>query len=379
MLQNNISNEEFLQIGCYLNDLGKLLFPILTLVNGRNVRRFLLDAYESSEAATATDLIPGLSAYFKSLGQNYSSRISSSDSTIGKELIISITSYPARIKTSVETIKSVLNQSLPNNTKVILYLSKEEFQDDRTLPCELRAMLSDKRFLIKYVEGNIRSYKKLIPALQDYPENPILTIDDDIVYPENFVRNLYEAYLVEPDQIHCNRARQVRFLKNGLFDHYSNWRLRIQQKPLTASFDSLFTGVGGVLYPPHSLYELVDDKKMFLKLCPNSDDIWFWCMAVLNGTKIHRIDQFISDFKQIDGTQETSLWRSNENGGNDKALSNLIEEFPFLKDRCDFPCIQAKNNNRRSITCLKRILKSSLIRLGIFDQVQSVRFWLKKK
>ena len=41
---------------------------------------------------------------------------------------------------------------------------------------------------------DIRSYKKLIPTLKRYPDDIIITADDDILYPCNMVSDLYDTY-----------------------------------------------------------------------------------------------------------------------------------------------------------------------------------------
>jgi hypothetical protein len=45
------------------------------------------------------------------------------------------------------------------------------------------------------------------------------------------------------------------------------------------------TGGAGCLYPPGSLHKDTTNKELFMKLCPNADDVWFWVMARLQSTK----------------------------------------------------------------------------------------------
>lgn len=45
-------------------------------------------------------------------------------------------------------------------------------------------------------------------------------------------------------------------------------------------------GVGGVLYSSRSLNEEVFNEATFCKVAPTNNVIWFWFMAILNGTKI---------------------------------------------------------------------------------------------
>jgi hypothetical protein len=99
-----------------------------------------------------------------------------------EDLVVSLTSFPVRIGKLHRVIRGLLAQSLQPR-KIVLYLSLEEFPD-RALPKELMALTSD-RFEIRFVEGNLRPYKKLLYALADFPRATILTVDDDNLYPSD--------------------------------------------------------------------------------------------------------------------------------------------------------------------------------------------------
>ena len=43
-------------------------------------------------------------------------------------------------------------------------------------------------------------------------------------------------------------------------------------------------GAGGVMYPPGALDSQVQDVRLFLEICPKSDDLWFKAMGLLAGT-----------------------------------------------------------------------------------------------
>ncbi|MDD6286570.1 MAG: hypothetical protein PUA60_07760, partial [Methanobacteriaceae archaeon] len=87
---------------------------------------------------------------------------------------------------------------------------------------------------------------------------------------------------------------------------------------------------------PHSLNEKVTDYKLFRKLCPNTDDIWFWTMAVLNKTKIKKCKKLIPYCTYINPYREiyskNILWHENSKGRNDTELNNVLKEFPNVKE-----------------------------------------------
>ncbi|MDR2685767.1 MAG: hypothetical protein LBB23_03295 [Rickettsiales bacterium] len=203
------------------------------------------------------------------------------------KIIVSLTSFPAAIPFAVNAIKSIMNQSvLPD--KIVLYLTAEQFPDKK-LPAELLNLVeSSSLFEIRFYSENIRSYTKLIPALKDFPDDIIITIDDDINYPRDLIKKLLRAHKKYPNAIVAHRVRRVRWDADGNLLPYKKWgrymRLRYYLWSCRPRLCNLLTGVGGVLYPPHSLPPEASDAGTFMKLAPTTDDIWFWLMAAKTGT-----------------------------------------------------------------------------------------------
>ena len=245
-----------------------------------------------------------------------------------QQLIISLTSYPARINTVNKTIETLLNQSLKAD-KIILWLAPEQFPNrEADLPNQLLDLCNQGLTIDWY--HDIRSYKKLIPTLQKYPNAIIITTDDDVMYHKDMIKNLYSSYKKQPKHIHCHRAHKIT-IKNKTINKYNSFTwFNKQPKEVIASFQQLFTGVGGVLYPPKSLHTNVINEPEFMKLCPQGDDIWFWANDILNDKKIQMIKKRYNP-KIIDGTQETALWIENlNNNKNDQHIANIIEKYPHI-------------------------------------------------
>jgi len=244
-------------------------------------------------------------------------------------LIVSLTSYPERMKTIHFTLHTLLNQSIKPD-KLILWLAKEQFpRREKDIPRKVRR-LKKYGLSIEWC-SDIRSYKKLIPTLKEYPDDIIVTADDDIYYPNNWLELLYESYLKNKEIIHCHRAHKIIFDENKKILQYKDWEKQTTSRDI--SFLTFFTGAGGILYPPHSLLIDVSKQDLFMKLTPDADDIWFWAMAVLNGTKIQIVENNISKIAVIDETQDLGLWRSvNISGENDIKLKNAFTYFQNLKN-----------------------------------------------
>lgn len=250
-----------------------------------------------------------------------------------KDIIISLTTYPPRIKTVEQTIKTLLNQTCEYK-KILLILKNNDFPNrEKDLPDNLRKLAGDK-FEFLWVSEDLRSYSKLIPTLHEYPEDIIVTVDDDMLYEKDWLEKLYKAYTKNPAMIHAHRAHRITFENKKTIKPYKKWDLNIQNvKP---SFNNFLTGCGGVLYPPHVLYKDIFNKDLFEKLAPTADDIWFWAMAVLNDTKINVIKGNQSSLNFVEGSQETGLCYTNvANNQNDIQLQNVLNYYPEIYKKLD--------------------------------------------
>ena len=242
-------------------------------------------------------------------------------------LIVSLTSFPARIKTVNYTIESILLQKKKANL-VVLWLATEQFPNkEKDLPKHL-LRLTQFGLIIKWC-NDIRSYKKLVPALEEYPNDIIVTADDDVWYPPEWLDRLYSSYLKDPTLIHVHRALQVT-ATDGKINKYLDWGTQIYA-PQEPSYCWHITGCGGVLYPPHCLYKDVCKSKEFQSMAADLDDIWFWAMAILQHTRIKIVEQNIYDFEGVFIVNNQSLWSYNVYDRNDSALEKLMEVYPELK------------------------------------------------
>ena len=195
------------------------------------------------------------------------------------ELVVSLTTFGKRIYDVYLAIESIMQGSVKPN-RIVLWLSEEEFKG-KTLPRTLE--LQKKRGLqVEYCE-DIRSYTKLIPALKQYPDSCIITIDDDAMYEFDVVERLLESHLDHPEAVCACRMHRVGLDENGKLKGYLNWDWDIVQSE-GASPQLFPTGVGGVLYPPHCFSDDVFHEEVFMSICPYADDVWFYAMELMHGT-----------------------------------------------------------------------------------------------
>ncbi len=250
------------------------------------------------------------------------------------KIIVSLTSFPAAIHYAAKSVHSILKGSLLPD-KIILYLDSHQFPD-KNLPEEIETLKAQNHiFEVRYTPHEIRSYKKLIPALQDFPDDVIITIDDDVYYHKNMVRDLVRMHKRLPNAIIAHRVRKVRL---GL--PYMKWRkykwYDFIFKRIHFSHLAMQTGVGGVLYPPHSIDETMLDPALFMDMAPTNDDVWFWIAAVSKGTYVIPLPNGRRHAKGIGKPEKISLRSVNLNSGKDcnlEALTKILEHYPAIKEK----------------------------------------------
>lgn len=238
------------------------------------------------------------------------------------ELIVSLTSYPARYGTLHLTLRSLLLQSIRPD-RLILWLAKDDISKLPRGVLDLQAAGLDIR-----ATRDLKSFKKLVPALELFPDATIVTADDDLYYSPDWLQDLVsERHQDGQAEILCHRAHRLRLASNGTIRPYREREDDVSDAAARSpSHDLLFTTGAGVLFPPNSLDTIVTDQDRFLRICPHGDDLWFtWC-AGLAGTPVRKIGGKF-DIISWPGTDDDSLWEQNERGGNDRMIDALQEEF----------------------------------------------------
>ena len=185
--------------------------------------------------------------------------------------------------------------------------------------------------IIKWCK-NIKSYNKLIPILREYPNDYIITADENIFYPKDWIKNMWIQYKKTPNTIIVSRAKKISFDEYNNMMYYNEWKFINEYSG--SSFLNFPMGDGGVLYYPNSLSNLVFDEEYFLKLCPTGEDIWFWAMAMLNKTKITTIENTLNDLIYINLARKSGILKEHtlecSNHKINTQIKNIITEFPVI-------------------------------------------------
>lgn len=239
------------------------------------------------------------------------------------EVIVSLTSHPGRMNTICQCVESLLAQEYANR-RIILWLAKEQFPAlEKDLPGALVNLVHENYFEIRWVDDDLKPHKKYFHAMREFPDMPVVTVDDDVIYEPCMLGNLVDSYLRHPHAVSCHRANLMQIRKDGSFKPYDTWPMDysfIKDRP---SYRLMPTGVGGVLYPPHALPDIAFDKEAIKRTCLMADDLWLKMMTVKNGYPTVRAKNK-SSHQLIEGSQDVALWKHNVINGENDILLNLI-------------------------------------------------------
>lgn len=243
-------------------------------------------------------------------------------------IVVSLTSYGDRINKVHLSIKSIMMQSLAPK-EIVLYLDKDS--DDVPLTHSLECLKEHGLRIVRGVD-NIKSHKKYHYAMLEYPEDCIITIDDDVIYDNDVLESLYCSYIKYPNCISARRAHRIKVV-NGRVAPYSEWHHEWREKSPCPRKSLFAVGVGGVLYSPHILCDTAFDKELKMRLCPNADDVWLKVMEALTGVGTVWVPNKNAHPYSIKGLHETPLYISNAlEGGNDEQLRRAMGYFGLSAD-----------------------------------------------
>lgn len=237
-------------------------------------------------------------------------------------VVLTVTSYPPRFPTLALTLKSLLLQSLrPQQT--ILWVAHD---DAAKLPASVLALQKDG--LTIRTTADTRSYKKIIPAIEAFPQASLVIADDDTYYWPRWLEELVTAAVPGAHEVICHRAHRIILGADGLPRPYGEWEEETAEKgPSRLLFP---TGIGGVLYPPGIFAADVTRQDLFTQYCPQADDIWLFWMSSLSGARFRRVGA-PRNFITWLSSQQVGLLQSNvlNTDGNDRQIARMIEVYGF--------------------------------------------------
>lgn len=245
--------------------------------------------------------------------------------TGGMPVVVSLTSYRQRIPTLFAVLESIgAGECRPQ--RLVLWLAHDEVE--RGLPRTLRN-LTRRGLEIKACD-DYRSHKKYYPYATENVTIPLplVTADDDVLYPRGWLNGLFEAHRKHPSSTVGYRGEIVGFDEGGAVLPYQEWGRAASAAP---SFRLQLNGIGGVIYPIPVLEEARRYGTTFMKLAPRADDLWLHRSALRTDAVPRLVSADVVDFPAIPGSQRSSLMSTNIQAGNDEQFAALYSENDIMK------------------------------------------------
>lgn len=168
------------------------------------------------------------------------------------EIIISLTTSPVRIDKIEPVITSIMNQTIIPD-KIIINIPHIFKRTNETYD-SIPTFLTDNNLVHINRCEDIGPLTKILPSIElaKYMDSVIISIDDDISYPENFIERLVNESMKYP---HCVIAG------SGAASYKKH-------------FTELLEGYCGALYRKHFLIDFpIDDISNYPRACYLGDDL----------------------------------------------------------------------------------------------------------
>lgn len=111
---------------------------------------------------------------------------------MGERIIVSLTTWEKRIGNIPAVLDTIINQSLKPNL-IVLNLAFDE-----QIPDNIQTYIDAKKIEV-FRTSDTKVYKKLIPTLKRYPDDVVISIDDDWLYPKGMIADFIDLHQKYPN------------------------------------------------------------------------------------------------------------------------------------------------------------------------------------
>jgi hypothetical protein len=215
---------------------------------------------------------------------------------------VSLTSFGPRIRSVWKTLETI-GRGVERPRRIVLWLDDEAVAQKP--PASLRRLV--RRGLEIKQCADYGPHKKYFPyVMEKPPERTLVTADDDVFYPREWLARLVSAH--RPGEVTAYRAR-IR--TDG---PYETWPICATSEPSRRVFA---TGVSGVAYPPQLLAVLRERGDDFLAVCPRADDYWLHFAAAASGIPVRQVSDLAAYFWPLRIVPAGLCIQNQKNGAND--------------------------------------------------------------
>lgn len=196
--------------------------------------------------------------------------------------IISLTTIPKRKDIFLKALPYVLQQKYAE--KICINLDNNLSDEDYEFYDKIKEQNS-RIEINRDCDPKWRSANKLLPTIKKYPDDIIITMDDDLSYDKDCVKELVEMNRIFPDCIIAHEINPV-VCRNGQLIYIDDMDIKLKQKEYGKYLSH------SCLFPAHIFdgTDLFDYDKMMKLTGGTHDELWFWEQSVLKGIKAIGLD-----------------------------------------------------------------------------------------
>ena len=289
--------------------------PLLTRIRFYSVMRVLW--------CTICNVI--LPVYLRITSNDHRYRLQVDSKKEKERVVVSLTTFQKRIGRVWIVIESILRQKCKPDM-IILWLSKDEFPTLESLPKNL-LKLQSRGLRIELREGNLMSHKKYYYVLEEFPDDHLITIDDDIIYPTDFVGSLLDVHKIYPDCVLARFAFRLRYDEKRELLPYAVWSSVLLDRQTPPSYGIFFGSGGGTFFPAGILGEEAKNISLAMEKCKYADDVWLNTMCRLNKKKVAVVDNLFSYLPVLYRSNFRLTSINNVQNQNDVQIANLRKYY----------------------------------------------------
>jgi hypothetical protein len=237
--------------------------------------------------------------------------------------VVSLTSYSRRVLFVHLAIESIGRGTL-RPSRLILWLDEEG--PLAKPPRSLRRL--ERRGLEIKSTDDFGPHKKYFPYVEGEAQHsvPLVTADDDLLYPRDWLATLVAAYRPEERVVVAHRVHRIAVLRDDIAP-YVTWGRATSGRPSARHFA---TGGSGLVLPPAVLDHLRELGRQFEGRAPTADDVWLNFAILHSGHRVRpllHLDE--SDYGQTRGIGrhrvEPLLVQNVFRGGNDRQIAQTYD------------------------------------------------------
>jgi hypothetical protein len=233
--------------------------------------------------------------------------------------VVSMTTHGGRLDRVHLALESIA-AGVQRPARLVLWVDAAQLNEP--LPAALRRL--QHRGLCIEGSADVGPHTKYWPEVEagHLPQRPLVTADDDVLVPRDWLQRLVQAWQQDPAAVHCHRARRIDFDADGEIKPYRQWPGALGT---AASATHFALGSSGVLYPPRMRVALRDAGQGFLRCCPRADDIWLHRVALQAGLPVRQVQALGQVWDELPEARRNGLARENvRGGGNDRQLAATL-------------------------------------------------------